>query len=76
MVFLFFDLLRSSFRATGFKVKIVGPGRQPGNFLSKAKESNQRRLCAALGISCSGWSVGESATALDEQGYMLFCFYC
>jgi hypothetical protein len=51
-------VLRSASRAAGFKVKIVGPGRQPGDFLSKAKESNQRRLCAALGISCSGWSVG------------------
>jgi hypothetical protein len=54
------------------KVKIVGPGRQPGDFLSKAKESNQRTLCAALGISCLGWSVCLSVTVLDEQD--LFCF--
>jgi hypothetical protein len=56
------------------KIKTVGPGRQPGNFLSKAKESNQRRLCAALGTSCSGWSVCLSVTVLDEQDS--FCFVC
>ena len=59
-----FDLSRSSFcipyhwlLVIGFKVKTVGPGRQPGDFLSKAKESHQRTLCAALGTSCLGWSV-------------------
>jgi hypothetical protein len=35
------------------KTKTAGPGRQPGNFLSKAKESYQRTLCAALGTSCA-----------------------
>ncbi len=33
----------------GFKVKIVGPGRQPGHFLAKPKESNIKN-----GLRCAG----------------------
>jgi len=29
-----------------FRTKTAGPGRQPGDFLSRAKESNQRMPCA------------------------------
>jgi hypothetical protein len=58
-VWLSFDFSRFAFLVPRpallvLKVKTVGLGRQPGNFLSKAKESNQRRLCAALGTSCTG----------------------
>ncbi len=50
---LLLSFARVSIIKIEIKIKIVGPARQPGDFLSKAKESNQRRLCAALGMLCA-----------------------
>jgi len=56
------------------KIKTAGPGRQPGNFLSKAKESYQRTLCAALGTSFSRWSVCWLLAIVDDEvfGFVLY----
>ena len=45
----------------GFKVKIVGPGRQPGHFLAKPQESNIKN-----DLRCAGHVVRLRAVVLND----------